>query len=147
MSEVHSVNPVQALPSPPLPSDIFTGRTDILERMRQCFSSTTSVSATPSRRVFVLHGLGGSGKTQLALKFLELSNTEYHLYATCIASEPLSETTGALTVSNEFISSTPQPSVVSNPLFRVLVRRSAWAVLHQSIAPWRGSAHMTRLGY
>lgn len=50
----------------PPPSQTFTGRNDILDHMREYFFST----ARTDRRLFVLCGLGGAGKTQLALKFI-----------------------------------------------------------------------------
>jgi Cdc6-like AAA superfamily ATPase len=46
---------------------MFTGREDILEKMESYFSKPASLE----RRLFVLHGLGGAGKTQLALKFVQ----------------------------------------------------------------------------
>ncbi|KAF8598774.1 FabD lysophospholipase-like protein [Ceratobasidium sp. AG-I] len=50
----------------PLPSRAFTGREDILNQMNSYFLGSESFE----RRLFVLHGLGGAGKTQLALKFI-----------------------------------------------------------------------------
>ncbi|KAJ7607744.1 hypothetical protein FB45DRAFT_394216 [Roridomyces roridus] len=50
-------------------SQIFQGRQEILEKMQTYFSQEPK-----KRRIFVLHGLGGSGKTQVALKFLESTN-------------------------------------------------------------------------
>ncbi|KAJ7615496.1 P-loop containing nucleoside triphosphate hydrolase protein, partial [Roridomyces roridus] len=50
----------------PPASQIFQGRQDILDKMQQYFSQEPK-----KRRIFVLHGLGGTGKTQAALKFLE----------------------------------------------------------------------------
>ncbi|KAF8595697.1 FabD lysophospholipase-like protein, partial [Ceratobasidium sp. AG-I] len=52
----------------PPPSRVFTGRQDILGQMDSYFSKPASLE----RRLFVLHGLGGAGKTQLALKFIQL---------------------------------------------------------------------------
>jgi hypothetical protein len=49
----------------PPPSGIFTGREDILELLRAYFFGDST-----ERRLFVLYGLGGAGKTQLALKFV-----------------------------------------------------------------------------
>jgi len=49
----------------PRPVESFTGRLDILDKMQRYYDSNTK-----SRHVFVLHGLGGSGKSQLAFKFL-----------------------------------------------------------------------------
>jgi len=48
----------------------FTGRKDILDKMRGYFDS--DVGST-FQRIFVLYGLGGAGKSQLAFKFIEES--------------------------------------------------------------------------
>jgi hypothetical protein len=45
---------------------VFTGRHDILTQMREYFSTNPG-----KRHVFVLHGLGGTGKSQISLKFIE----------------------------------------------------------------------------
>ncbi|KAK7028418.1 FabD/lysophospholipase-like protein, partial [Favolaschia claudopus] len=50
----------------PLPVPSYTGRQDILEQMHQFFGRNQG-----SRHIFVLYGLGGSGKSQLALKFVQ----------------------------------------------------------------------------
>ncbi|KAK7037905.1 P-loop containing nucleoside triphosphate hydrolase protein [Favolaschia claudopus] len=50
----------------PLPVSTFTGQQGILEKMHQLFNQNQG-----SRHIFVLHGLGGSGKSQIALKFVE----------------------------------------------------------------------------
>ncbi|KAJ7610079.1 hypothetical protein FB45DRAFT_336013 [Roridomyces roridus] len=55
----------------PPASQIFQGRKGILDKMQQYFFQDNK-----KRRVFVLHGLGGSGKTQIALKFLESCNED-----------------------------------------------------------------------
>ncbi|KAF8602162.1 FabD/lysophospholipase-like protein [Ceratobasidium sp. AG-I] len=51
----------------PSSSQAFTGREDILEQMQDYFFGASPVD----RRLFVLCGLGGAGKTQLALKFVQ----------------------------------------------------------------------------
>jgi hypothetical protein len=53
----------------PPPSQIFQGRQSILTKMDDYFSKDIG-----KRHVYVLHGLGGSGKTQIALKFLDITN-------------------------------------------------------------------------
>ena len=59
------------------PSSVFTGRQAILDRLEEsCLPSTSSDSSrepviTQQKR-FVIHGLGGCGKTQLCLKFAEM---------------------------------------------------------------------------
>jgi predicted alpha/beta-fold hydrolase len=50
----------------PLPVKFFTGRKDIFDKMHQYFDTSSD-----TQHVFVLHGLGGSGKSQLAFKFLD----------------------------------------------------------------------------
>ena len=54
---------------PPVPS--FIGRNDILNKMCTYFDS-----AADSQRIFVLYGLGGAGKSQLAFKFIEQYKTK-----------------------------------------------------------------------
>ncbi|KAG8746921.1 hypothetical protein FRC10_003092 [Ceratobasidium sp. 414] len=56
---------VQMKPCPP-PSIYFTGQNTVLTQIKEYF-----VDGSSARHVFVLHGLGGSGKTQIALKFVE----------------------------------------------------------------------------
>jgi len=50
----------------------FTGRKEILDKMCQYFDADRK-----SQHVFVLHGLGGSGKSQVAFKFLEDSKIDH----------------------------------------------------------------------
>ncbi|KAJ7827150.1 hypothetical protein B0H14DRAFT_3144712 [Mycena olivaceomarginata] len=58
-----------ALDRCPPPSRNFQGRQDILAKMDEYFSRDIGET-----HVYVLHGLGGSGKTQIALKFLTMTN-------------------------------------------------------------------------
>ena len=55
---------------PPGPTKGFTGRIDILNKLSTYFSETTASVACATQRVFVLFGMGGAGKTQIALKFV-----------------------------------------------------------------------------
>ncbi|KAJ7099177.1 FabD lysophospholipase-like protein [Mycena epipterygia] len=48
------------------PSRIFQGRQTILHQMHIAFTQTVGKQV-----IFVLHGLGGAGKTQIALKFIQ----------------------------------------------------------------------------
>ncbi|KAJ6488940.1 P-loop containing nucleoside triphosphate hydrolase protein [Mycena sanguinolenta] len=52
----------------PPPSRNFHGRQDILKAMHQFFAQDVQ-----KQKVYVLYGLGGTGKTQIALKFIEKS--------------------------------------------------------------------------
>ncbi|KAJ7757882.1 hypothetical protein B0H16DRAFT_1536128, partial [Mycena metata] len=53
----------------PPPSRVFCGREDILNKMHQFFCDTGI------QHIYVLHGLGGAGKTQIALKFINGSSS------------------------------------------------------------------------
>lgn len=52
----------------PSSSPRFVGRENILEQLDKFFKDISSISP---RRIFILYGLGGAGKTQIILKFLE----------------------------------------------------------------------------
>ncbi|KAJ7101086.1 P-loop containing nucleoside triphosphate hydrolase protein, partial [Mycena epipterygia] len=54
------------------PSKIFHGRQIILQKMHQYFTQTTE-----KQDIFLLHGLGGAGKTQIALKFIAKSTSNF----------------------------------------------------------------------
>jgi len=56
----------------PLPVKSFIGRQEILDKMGEYFDTSSK-----DQHVFVLHGLGGSGKSQLAFKFLEDSKNNH----------------------------------------------------------------------
>ncbi|KAJ7732344.1 hypothetical protein DFH07DRAFT_780947 [Mycena maculata] len=53
----------------PPPSRIFHGRQVILDRMHEYFNRDLG-----KQRIYLLHGSGGSGKTQIALKFVQESS-------------------------------------------------------------------------
>jgi hypothetical protein len=57
----------------PNASQNFTGRRVYLETLKDHFSLEDSQSSPRRRKSFLLYGLGGSGKTQICLKFLENS--------------------------------------------------------------------------
>ena len=54
-------------PMPPS-SRLFTGREDVLGKLRHYFGQRNRPSP---KRQFLLCGMGGGGKTQIALKFVE----------------------------------------------------------------------------
>ena len=58
------------IPLTPNPSNRFTGRTEVVAKLkRQFFCKTNDV--VKKRKFFLLYGMGGIGKTQICLKFLE----------------------------------------------------------------------------
>ncbi|KAJ6479605.1 P-loop containing nucleoside triphosphate hydrolase protein [Mycena sanguinolenta] len=71
MNMVHSSDSVQGsrvVNYCPPPSRIFHGRRTILDALHQFFAQDTQ-----KQKIYVLYGLGGAGKTQIALKFIEES--------------------------------------------------------------------------
>ena len=59
----------------PISSPLFTGRRDILDILESYFEARGT--GRHHRREFLLHGLGGAGKTQLMLKFAEINQSRY----------------------------------------------------------------------
>ncbi|KAJ7112079.1 hypothetical protein C8R44DRAFT_856290 [Mycena epipterygia] len=66
------VQVTQKINNCPPPSRIFHGRQTILQQMCQYFTHTTG-----KQDIFLLHGLGGAGKTQIALKFIAESTSNF----------------------------------------------------------------------
>ena len=56
---------------------MFTGRNEILERLSQCLNPSTSSVGLKKQRIFVLYGLGGTGKTQIMAKFVDECGDQY----------------------------------------------------------------------
>ncbi|KAG9093064.1 hypothetical protein FRC06_011684, partial [Ceratobasidium sp. 370] len=57
----------------PMPTPVFVGCETVLEQIRICLVDHID----SDRRVFVLHGLGGTGKTQIASRFIEITRSEW----------------------------------------------------------------------
>ncbi|TFK41464.1 hypothetical protein BDQ12DRAFT_599407, partial [Crucibulum laeve] len=60
----------------PCSSALFTGQQIYLDRLNHYFSIRNGNSIAP-RRSSLIYGLGGMGKTQIALKFAEDSSSQY----------------------------------------------------------------------
>jgi len=54
----------------PNPSIRFTGRTEIIAKLKEHFLTSPNGQAQ-KRKYFLLYGMGGVGKTQICLKFIE----------------------------------------------------------------------------
>ena len=68
-SQDHQPDPLYKLM--PLSSRIFTGRKDYLDRLEQYFGR--EIDRPQRRKHFLLYGLGGTGKSQICLNFIEQS--------------------------------------------------------------------------
>ena len=58
------------IPLTPNPSNRFTGRTEVVAKLKSHFFGKTT-DVVKRRNFFLLYGMGGIGKTQICLKFLE----------------------------------------------------------------------------
>ena len=58
------------IPLMPNPSTRFTGRTRVIAKLKRHFFTKTD-DAVQKRKFFLLYGMGGIGKTQICLKFVE----------------------------------------------------------------------------
>ena len=62
--------PTGVIPLMPNPSTRFTGRTEAIAKLKTHFF-TNAEDIVQKRKVFLLYGMGGIGKTQICLKFVE----------------------------------------------------------------------------
>ena len=62
--------PDGAIPLKPNPSIWFTGRTEVIAKLKRHFFTSTN-NAVQKRRFFLLYGVQGIGKTQICSKFVE----------------------------------------------------------------------------
>ena len=68
---MHSAQMASGKRALPRLSTVFTGRQDILQQLAQYLDPTKSSVVLKKQRIFVLHGLGGAGKTQIMAKFVD----------------------------------------------------------------------------
>jgi len=59
-----------AIPVKPNSSIRFTGRTDVLVKLKEHFTAERN-DKLRHRKFFLLYGMGGIGKTQICLRFIE----------------------------------------------------------------------------
>ena len=59
-----------AIPVKPNSSIRFTGRTDVLAKLKEHFTAESN-DKLRHREFFLLYGMGGIGKTQICLRFIE----------------------------------------------------------------------------
>ncbi|QRV81076.1 kinesin light chain [Ceratobasidium sp. AG-Ba] len=75
----------------PVPTSVFTERHEPLRRAIDCLTDRTQ-----DRRVFVYHGLGGAGKTQLALETVQRTKERWSdiVYVDATSTETIKSTLG-----------------------------------------------------
>ena len=67
---IHGVRPTGVIPLMPNPSSRFTGRTEAIAKLKKHFL-TNPDDVGQKRKVFLLYGMGGIGKTQICTKFVQ----------------------------------------------------------------------------
>ena len=70
-------NDILSIPVKPNSSALFTGWEDIIEKLKIHFAHQDQ--GNTQRKYFLLYGLGGIGKTQICLKFVEEMADRYLL--------------------------------------------------------------------
>ena len=70
-------NDTLSIPQKPNSSALFTGREDIIEKLKNHFAPQEQ--GNTHRKYFLLYGMGGIGKTQICLKFVEEMADRYLL--------------------------------------------------------------------
>ena len=63
--------------NPPLPTEIFSGREKDLKQMEESFELPKTSMELKKQCRFILYDVGGIGKTQLALKFINQNEDRY----------------------------------------------------------------------
>lgn len=58
-------------------SPLFTGRVTVLSELSKQLLPDPNVKIQPSHRISVLQGMGGSGKSEVALRFAEANRDKY----------------------------------------------------------------------
>ncbi|KAE9385851.1 hypothetical protein BT96DRAFT_565232 [Gymnopus androsaceus JB14] len=68
---------VEGMTHCPTSTSLFTGRKTILNVLEDYFIKDLLSEDAGRRKIFLLHGLGGAGKTQCALEFARKFNTSF----------------------------------------------------------------------
>ncbi|KAH8795188.1 hypothetical protein DL96DRAFT_1723450 [Flagelloscypha sp. PMI_526] len=101
----------------PLPTPYFSGRKIELRTMEEHFASPSD-----SCRVVVLYGIGGGGKTQIGLKFIQLSQDRFSEIFFVDASDKLTLESNLKAIANQI---SEKPSV-DDALRLLRTRREDW---------------------
>jgi hypothetical protein len=76
-SPVSPIYNISVRPTIPRLTTMFTGRRDVLQKLAEYFDPSNSSVALRRQRVFILYGLGGTGKTQIMAKFVNDFGDQY----------------------------------------------------------------------
>ncbi|KIK00831.1 hypothetical protein K443DRAFT_664318 [Laccaria amethystina LaAM-08-1] len=87
------------IPLMPNPSVRFTGRTEIIAKLKEHFLNSSN-DQVQKRKYFLLYGMGGVGKTQICLKFIEEMSDHFSIVCWLDASSAGTITQGLKGICN-----------------------------------------------
>jgi hypothetical protein len=120
----------QGINTCPSPSRIFHGRKNILERMHSYFSETGG-----QQHIFLLHGLGGAGKTQIGLKFVQNTSS---LYVHVSLGIVISGLTRSFSFSDMFLIDASTMETIATGLKNIAIQKKAGDSWQQALR-WLGN--------
>ncbi len=109
----------------------FTGREDLLKKLRESLTSG-DVTAITQRQAQAIHGLGGIGKTQLALEYVYRYYSEYRVVWWLQSEEPatLAADFAGLAVSLELVSKqVTDQQILSGAVKSWLRQNTGWLLI------------------
>ncbi len=103
----------------------FTGREDILSRLRNALAGSTSVITQP----LAVHGLGGIGKTQLAVEYVWRNKADYDSVLWIVADSPENTAANLAGLCRRAVLDLPESEVPEQQEQLAAVRR--WLRTHE----------------
>jgi len=118
----------------------FTGREKSLQYLYESF-----MGHDPAQRTQAIHGLGGVGKTQLALEYAYRHRQEYAIVWWVRAEEPITLATDFLRLGGHLsggVRESAPPEVVCDAIRRALDRRSDWLLIFDNVPGPNAISHV-----